>query len=370
MGRKMMIFVHVCALVCGWVLLMRWRDGRAMPRQAPCHSVSVIIPARNEAKNLARLLPALRAQSMAAREIIVVDDGSTDDTAAVAHTFHARVVHAPPLPHGWLGKSWACAHGARCAHGALFLFLDADTLPEPTFLAAMHDTWMREGGWLTVQPYHAVERPYEHISALLNIAVVMGSAQFSPFVHPRRAFGPCAMCHSTDYVRMGGHEAIAHHVLEHMALGSRFAAHGLPTPAYGGRHLISFRMYPDGLRDALTGWTKSIALGAGSTALLPLIMTGFWVSGLLGIAIDVALIHSGKSAVVSFGMYGCAVASVAWMLRKVGAFPWYVSVLYPLYTVVFVGIVIWAAFRSFVVRRVSWKGRDISVRTKEDVSHE
>ena len=62
---------------------------------------------------------------------MVVDDGSEDATADVAHRYGATVVEAGCLPEGWRGKAWACHRGAECASGEAFLFLDADTWFQP-----------------------------------------------------------------------------------------------------------------------------------------------------------------------------------------------------------------------------------------------
>ena len=70
-----------------------------------------------EEHNLPTLLRSLAAQECVPEEIIVVDDESDDETAAVAARLGARVVAAEPMPEGWVGKSWACWTGARSAKG-------------------------------------------------------------------------------------------------------------------------------------------------------------------------------------------------------------------------------------------------------------
>jgi glycosyltransferase involved in cell wall biosynthesis len=85
------------------------------------HPISIIIPAKNEAPALAQLLPSLR-KVYPTFEIVVVNDGSTDDTATVARTLGARVVSHPyPMGHGAAIKS-----GARHAKGEVFIFMDGD----------------------------------------------------------------------------------------------------------------------------------------------------------------------------------------------------------------------------------------------------
>src|SRR5579864_8629215 len=88
-------------------------------------SVSVIVPARNEEASLRACLESLVAQLGIEFEIIVVDDGSTDRTHAIAESFpEVRVIEPGPLPPGWTGKNNAVTAGARSAHGQWLLFTD------------------------------------------------------------------------------------------------------------------------------------------------------------------------------------------------------------------------------------------------------
>ena len=101
--------------------------------------VSVIIPARNEAANIETVLTSLRATTHHPVEFVVVDDRSTDDTAApvariAAEDARVRLVAGAELPPGWYGKPWACLQGAREAHGDLLVFTDADTRHAPALL--------------------------------------------------------------------------------------------------------------------------------------------------------------------------------------------------------------------------------------------
>src|SRR5919109_1994865 len=105
----------------------------ALPDAPP---LTVIVPARDEAANIGRCVASLVQSSYRALEIIVVDDHSADDTSRIAVDAGAgdsrvRVVRAPDLPVGWLGKQWACAYGVSLARGRILCFTDADTVHGP-----------------------------------------------------------------------------------------------------------------------------------------------------------------------------------------------------------------------------------------------
>ena len=98
------------------------------PPNAPL--VSVIVPARNEARNIDACVRSILASTWPNIEVIVANDHSTDGTGGIARGIgdhRVTVVENPDLPDGWFGKQWACHNGARAAHGAFLLFTDADT---------------------------------------------------------------------------------------------------------------------------------------------------------------------------------------------------------------------------------------------------
>jgi hypothetical protein len=212
----------------------------------------------------------------------VVDDQSEDRTATIAETFGSRTIRSLALPLGWAGKPWACMQGARAAKGDLLLFLDADTVMARGGLARLLASFPESRGVLSVQPYHLMKRAYERLSAVFNIIVLAGSDAFTPLGSKRKpmgAFGPCLLCSREDYFLVGGHERVRGEILENVALGKVFLNAGFRVCCYGGKGVLSFRMYGDGFRSMVEGFTKGFGKGAGSISWINLLMIVCWIFG-------------------------------------------------------------------------------------------
>lgn len=326
--------------------------------------VTVVIPARNEARSLPHLLGSLAAGDVRPAQVVVVDDGSDDGTADVARSFGATVMTSAPLPDGWTGKSWACMQGADAAVGSTLVFLDADVRLCPTGLGSVLDEHARRGGLVSVQPYHRMERPYERLSAVFNAIAVMGVGVATPGRDARAdgAFGPCMACDADDYRSVGGHGAVRSEVLEDLAMGRVFAAAGMPVHGFAGRHSVEFRMYPDGLGQLVEGWSKNMASGSASIGVVRLLFTVLWVCAAVSAGAEVVqwLIGTGSASTadVWFGWLLMAV-QFAVMLRQLGNFGWWPVVAFPVPLVAFVVVFFDSLWLTVVRRRVRWRGRTV-----------
>src|SRR5690606_8836922 len=168
------------------------------------------VPARDEAERLPRLLAALSADHDSG-EVVVVDDGSTDATAALARAAGATVVPSAPPP-GWTGKARACWTGAAVARGDVLVFLDADVEPAPGAVSALAAAAASGGGLVSAPPRHRVERPYEVLSAGPAVVALLGAGTGGPPARRwwRRPFavGPALAVPAAAYRRSGGHRAV------------------------------------------------------------------------------------------------------------------------------------------------------------------
>jgi 4,4'-diaponeurosporenoate glycosyltransferase len=296
-----------------------------------------------------------------------VDDHSEDQTARIASAHGARVLASAPLPAGWLGKPWACWQGARQARGQVLVFLDADTIIETGGLAKILSSYYREGGVLSVWPYHRMKRLYERLSALFNIIIMASMGSFTILgkkVRSLGAFGPCVVCSKTDYFTVGGHESVKGAILEDVALGQCFVRRGFELRNYGGKGAIAFRMYPAGIDSLVTGFTKGMASGAETTdpkLLIPMICWvagGFVVFCWLLILLLTANLQGAAPWTILNVLY---ILQIYWILYRMGNYGIYTALLYPIPFVFFAVVFVVSLLRTFFFREVSWKGRNIDI---------
>jgi cellulose synthase/poly-beta-1,6-N-acetylglucosamine synthase-like glycosyltransferase len=353
-------------------LLVRWLVGWAlclrMPRLPTSRvqgqtTVSVLIPARNEELTLPTLLAALRLQSFAPQEVIVIDDHSDDRTGAIAAAAGVTVMRPPPLAEGWCGKTWALHHGVRASRGETLVFLDADTEPHPAFLQHLMATRQELGGLVSVQPFHRTEKPYELLSVLFNLvglmAVPMGAGCGA-------AFGPAMVTSRRDYERIGGHAAVAGKVVEDWFLGHLYEQAGLPVSAFIGQGLLDYRMYPGGLQDMVVGFAKNFATAAGEVRWLWMLGVILWLSGLFWAAwcLPASLLGwpmLGDPAVLpNLLLYVAFAVQLLVVTRRVGDFGW-ICLIFPIPVLFFLGVFV-LAILNLERGTIEWKGRRFPTR--------
>jgi glycosyltransferase involved in cell wall biosynthesis len=252
------------------------RTGRA----ARAVRVSVLVPARDEAENLRRNLPALLGQDHGGCEVLVLDDGSTDGTAEAVRALAAgargrlRLLAGAPLPPGWTGKNWACHQLSRAAAGDVLLFCDADVHAAPHAVAATvallerHGAGamtalprQRTGGWAEAAVVPLVAQvpvlallPLWLVPRVRAPSVGMGNGQWLAFT--REA-----------YAASGGHHAVRGDVLDDVRLARRAKAAGVRLVVALAPRTLEVRMYR-GWRQVRDGFRKNLypLLGGGTTS--------------------------------------------------------------------------------------------------------
>ena len=350
----------------------------ALPTPPPL--VSVVIPARNEAHNIARVVGSVTASSYPRFEVIVVDDQSTDGTGDVARALgpgraeRLDVVMGAALPEGWLGKPWSCMQGATHARGDLLLFTDADTVHDPDLLtrtvAALE---LGRGDALTVLGRQLMETFWERVIQPTIFFMILARYHFARTpLRPSRwrdaiANGQYVLFRRAVYDGMGGHSAVKDEVVEDLRLAQILVKSGKQLIVCAAEEALATRMYR-GLAELVRGWSKNLALGALQTfpprlrpVLIPgsiALQIGFWIAPVVALALASA--GFGPAALLPWSAAVVAVCALFWcvFLARMGA-PFHYGLLYPLGIAVTTAILLRSWVRG---TRVEWKGREYRVR--------
>ena len=323
-------------------------------------SFSIIIPARNEEQNLPRLLASISSSATQPREVIVVDDESTDDTVAVATRFGARVLASGARPSAWMGKTWACYQGARQASGELLVFLDADTYFVPGGLDRILAQWLDGQDRLlvlSVLPFHVMRHGYEQLSLFFNILMAAGAGGFGAPTPPR-LFGQSLLISKDTYFRAGGHAAVSGVILENLRWSSALRECGAHILCLGGHGSLHTRMFADGFHQMSQSWGKAFHQGAADSGKCVLALAVAWISALWCTAFLLVAPHD-------YGRFGLAIvyllfgAQVRWLARQLGSYHSLICVLYPVPLAYFCIVFCHAASRRALGAKAVWRGREV-----------
>lgn len=384
---------NVLSAALPWLLfpllaLWRARGSRSLDQVAPGNlqelpRTSVIVPARNEARNIERCMRSVLSTSHPDMELIVVDDQSHDDTGAIAAIIAAkdprvRVLPTEKLPSGWMGKQWACAAGAAAATGDILLFADADTMHAPDLLPravrAMLD-WRADllsvAGWQELGTFWERLVQPQVFSVLFARYGGTEGVNRTTRAQNKIANGQCLMVRRQEYERIGGHSAVRDRVAEDLALAQAMHRGGGRVMLVLGMDQLRTRMYTT-LRELVEGWGKNIYAGGrdampvgGAPARLvyPLLLLAAPLIGLvppLALAAALVLPALVSVEVLQWAAITNALLLLWWLaVYRFQREPVAYALLWPLGSAVFLYIVVRAIVRG---SRVEWKGRAYTAR--------
>lgn len=263
--RPLLVLRLVAAAVAlGRIARAARRVPPVRPTITPSATISVVVPARDEAARIGPLLAAT-VGAPGVGEVVVVDDRSTDATAAVASAAGARVVPGSEPPTGWAGKAWALQQGFEAATGEWVVALDADARPAPELPTALVARAIAERcDLLTVGarfecPTAGVR--WLHPAMLTTLVYRFGPSGSAAEPGPDRvmANGQCTVVPRAAFLAAGGMAPVAGHPVEDVALARHVATAGGRVAFLDASELLTVRMY-ETLADAWRGWGRSLAL--------------------------------------------------------------------------------------------------------------
>ncbi len=344
-----------------------------VPADAPL--VSVIVPARDEARNIEACVRSILGGKWPSIEVIVVDDHSTDGTGEIARQIATgdplvKVISNPDLPDGWIGKQWACHNGQRAAHGTFLLFTDADTRHGSELLTrSMNAMRERRADLFTVAGSQTMDSFWERLLQPHVFGMLLGRFGDTEKVSRSRnpldkiANGQFMLMRRDVYDRAGGHEAVRTHVAEDLRLAQEWTRLGYSVQIVPAFDHMTTRMY-EGFGEIWRGWGKNIwAAGRDTVSAGPVLRTVLRIAAPLvplweiapAIAIVLALTGVVSASIGVWGAIAFTINTLFWILLHI-AFraPARYALLNPLAALVLMGLFARAAWRG---DRVEWKGR-------------
>jgi glycosyltransferase involved in cell wall biosynthesis len=322
-------------------------------------SVSVLVPMRNEERNVASLIPALlRSQNLKNFHVSVLDDGSDDKTHEELLRFSREITitQGKELPAGWMGKPFACYQLSSQSASEYLLFVDADVRPSPEAIASAI-TFIERLKWDFLSPYPAQSAP------TLLMRLIQPLLQWSWFASVPLRFAESGKVNSmivangqfflvkrSAYESIGGHAVVKAEVLEDLALARALSEAGFKGGVADGSELIQCSMYERD-RDLIDGYTKSLWKAFG---------------GVAGSIFTIALLVATQILPITLliaGVYGALVpfllAGLTHLLSSIKTRSLPINSLAHPVAILLLILLICESYRRKVLGRLEWRGRRV-----------
>jgi chlorobactene glucosyltransferase len=366
----LIIFQAIVLLIIlsnAWIL----SSGRRHAPPVLFPAVSILVPARNEDKNIACCVGSLLAQDYPDFDVYVLDDQSEDATRSILAEIalsqnRLHVVAGRPLPADRLGKSWACAQLAELATGELLCFTDADTVHAPHALRAAVTALIGErADLLTGFPRQEMHSWGERLvvpffSWAFYCFTPLALAYRLQLPALSNAVGQLMLFRRQAYQAIGGHNSVRGSIVEDLSLARRIKTAGLRWRVIEAADLIACRMYTS-REEAVSGLSKNL-FAAFDFRLLPYIFVFIWLAVLFWEPWVVLGLYSLGLApyVQPAALWVClGLSLLLWLApyRRL-RFPLPLALLYPI-TVLVNEIVAFRSLSFSLSGRLVWKGRQL-----------
>lgn len=349
---------------------VRWAKTKCQPAMQPPF-VSVLVPARDEAVNIAPCMASLLNQDYPNYEVIGLNDDSTDDTGAMLDRIASQdrrlqVLHNhQPLPAGWNGKSRACQILAEHARGDWLLFVDADTVHRPDSIRlGVEQAVGLQVALFSVVPKQILGSWGERMFLPAAFGLIYAFTQmWRIYLSPSLRFGNVAaigqflLVQREAYFVCGGHHAIRAKILDDQYLALLFKRRGYRIAIIDGA-FVACRMYR-GFRDMARGFSKNAFanLNGSLSTSFAFVLT---LMALFVLPLAVAVLKLATGSLASPAWVAVAISSMIFIIAnvRIGQSGW-TGLLYPLQLLVGVGILLNSMCWHYT-RRTRWKGRTLS----------
>lgn len=370
-----LLFISILPAVLVWRNLPLFGTA-SREHQQRLPSLSVLIPARNEASGIEATLRSVLDNRQLEFEVIVLDDHSSDDTAAIVTSVaeddqRVRLIQSQELPTHWNGKQFACWQLAQHARHETLLFLDADVrVRSDCLVRSLAELQKSQADLLSGFPAQAMETLGERLLIPLIYYLLLG---YLPLDQMRKSklpalgagCGQMFLAGRDAYFACGGHSSIPASRHDGVKLPRAFRTAGLRTDLFDASDIAQVRMYR-GFFEVTRGLLKNATEGMANSQLIAVFSVLLIGGSVLPIVSTVhALFYSwplmDSARYWSTLLLGLATC-VSFFPRYLIARRWHLSmmavVLHPISVLYFVGLQWWAFCSAKLgAKPVRWRGR-------------
>ncbi|WP_158282149.1 glycosyltransferase [Salipaludibacillus keqinensis] len=330
----------------------------------PSSKVSVLIPLRNEQRNVGPLLASLKKLTYENLEFILLDDGSVDNTKEllvkeINGDRRFTIIEGKPLPAKWIGKVHACHQLSKEANGEYFLFLDADVRVHPDTVQRSLHAFSKNTGLISGFPQYPLRSflghllvPMQHFVIYLHLPVVL--ANHTRWAATTAAHGAYMMFRRDAYERIGGHEIVKHSLVEDVHITREIKRHGFYVKLVNNTNTIICHMYETN-KEVWDGFSKNLFPGLGRNPFLVFALIIFYLLMFifpLPLAIYGAI--TGNLLLMTPLFFTMSIKlSIDLMTRQ----KWWLFILTPFSVIFMLMLMVYSMYLGLFRRGFTWKGR-------------
>lgn len=360
------------AWIVGWLLLNMLHLEHVEPINGPLTNspfVSVCVPARNEERDLGACLSSLMAQDYPNFEVIAADDQSEDRTLEIIKSFERQFdnfigLQGKPLSEDWLGKPYILSQTVSKTKGEYLLFTDADPVFEPIALkSAIFLMQKQKLDMLTLMPGTCFGSFWERAVQPVIFGLIAGLTRFGEVNNPdspkAMGIGAFILVKRSVYEKVGGHESVKNNVVEDIALGKVIKRSGHKIWIADGKSLFSIRMYHS-LYEIWTGWRKNV-FSAFKRSIIRTIwfaicLIGFQLTPFLILCMNWITVPSIWNFILSLLTVSLTLVTGIGLCKELKLNP-LVALLFPLGSLVAIGIMFSSMQKALIKNQTEWRGR-------------
>ena len=323
--------------------------------------VSVLIPARNEEKNIANILQDILVQDYHNFEVLVFDDQSTDKTVEIVSAFmqnnkKVRLIQSKGLPNRWLGKNHACHSLALEAKGEYFLFVDADVRIRYNIIGKTHNFANKHRlNLVSVFPKQIMKSWGENATIPIMNYILL---TLLPLILVRKigmtsiaaANGQYMFFDAKNYMNTLPHQVMKSEKVEDIKIARYYKQKHLKVACLASETDVKCRMY-DSYQESVNGFSKNVTTFFGNSILLAIL---FWLATTLGF-IPVLLIYGSSGLAI----YLAAVIIIHIMVSVTSGQSIFRNIIYLLLQQISLGLIILKSIQSKLKKEHIWKGRNV-----------